>query len=75
MDIIYRMGGIDLSNNKYDGLTKYLVTGMIIGLFVGVAFSIIMRNNTFWAISSPGFGLSFGLLIADIIWCVKKWEK
>ncbi|MCR1175708.1 hypothetical protein NE167_01120 [Clostridium botulinum] len=66
---------IDLNNNKYNGLTQYLVIGMIIGLFVGVVSSIIMRNNTFFAISSPGFGLLFGLLIADIIWCVKKWEK
>ncbi|OPD19943.1 hypothetical protein AL710_12955 [Clostridium botulinum] len=64
-----------MNNNKYNGLTQYLVIGMIIGLFVGVVFSIIMRNNTFFAISSPGFGLSFGLLIADIIWCVNKWEK
>ncbi|APU59732.1 hypothetical protein WBZ18_01280 [Clostridium botulinum] len=64
-----------MNNNKYNGLTQYLVIGMIIGLFVGVVFSIIMRNNIFFAISSPGFGLSFGLLIADIIWCVKKWEK
>ncbi|MHB8034082.1 hypothetical protein CF069_09045 [Clostridium botulinum] len=64
-----------MNNNKYNGLTQYLVIGMIIGLFVGVVFSIIMRNNTFFVISSPGFGLSFGLLIADIIWCVKKWEK
>ncbi|EPS50006.1 membrane protein [Clostridium botulinum A1 str. CFSAN002368] len=36
-----------MNNNKYNGLTQYLVIGMIIGLFVGVVFSIIMRNNTF----------------------------
>ncbi|NFN87738.1 hypothetical protein FDF31_11860 [Clostridium sporogenes] len=61
-----------MNNNKYNGLTQYLVIGMIIGLFVGVVFSIIMRNNIFFVISSPGFGLLFGLLIADIVWCVKK---
>jgi hypothetical protein len=61
-----------LKNNKDNGLPKYLVIGMIIGLFVGVVFSIIMRNNTFFAISGTGFGLSFGLLIAVIIWGLKK---
>jgi len=61
-----------LNNNKDNGLSKYLVIGMIIGLFVGVVFSIIMRNNTFFAISGIGFGISFGILIAVIIWGLKK---
>ena len=74
-EIIDIIGGVDLNNNKYNGLERYLVFGMIIGLFIGVVFSLIMRNNTFFAISSPGFGLSLGLLIADITWCIKKWAK
>ncbi|AFS79072.1 hypothetical protein Curi_c20680 [Gottschalkia acidurici 9a] len=64
-----------MNNNKDNDLSKYLVIGMIIGLFVGVVFSIIMRNNTFFAISGTGFGLIFGLLIANIIWCLKKWTS
>lgn len=70
--IAYIIGGIDLKNSKDNGLSKYLVMGMIIGLFVGVVFSIIMRNNTFFAISGPGFGVSFGIIIAAIIWGLKK---
>ena len=61
-----------MNNNKDNDLSNYLVIGMIIGLFVGVVFSIIMSNNTFFAISGPGFGISFGLLIADIVWCIKN---
>ncbi|WP_026478855.1 hypothetical protein [Alkaliphilus transvaalensis] len=61
-----------MKNNKGDDLSQYLVTGMIIGLFVGSAFSIIMRNNTLLAINGTGFGLSFGLLIAVIVYGLKK---
>jgi len=61
-----------LDNNEDNGFSKYLVIGIIVGLFVGVVFSIIMKNNTFLAISGTGFGLSFGLLIAVIICGLKK---
>ncbi|MBU5677757.1 hypothetical protein KQI88_15160 [Alkaliphilus sp. MSJ-5] len=64
-----------MNNNKDNSLAEYLVIGMIIGSLVGVVFSIIMRNNTFFSISGTGFGLSFGLLIANIIWCVKNTTK
>lgn len=75
VEIIYIIGGIDLKNNKDNDLSNYLVIGMIIGLLVGVIFSIIMRDNIFFAISGTGFGISFGLLIADIIWCIKNQQN
>lgn len=62
-------------DSKDNDHATYIVTGMIIGLFLGVIFSIIMRNNTFFAISGTGFGLIFGLTIANIIWCLKKGQE
>ncbi|GAB6085174.1 hypothetical protein JCM11672_04460 [Alkaliphilus crotonatoxidans] len=61
-----------MNNNNDNSHSKYLVIGMMIGMFVGAVFSIIMRKNTFLSISGTGFGLSLGLLIANIIWCLKK---
>ena len=67
-------GGIQL-NNKDDMLSKYLVTGMIIGSLVGVIFSIFMRHNAFFSISGTGFGLILGLIIANITWSLKNTKK
>lgn len=74
-NLVYIVGGVKLNNNKDsedNEHAKYIVIGMIIGSFLGVIFSIIMRNNTFFSISGTGFGLIFGLSIAIIIWCLKK---
>ena len=77
-NLVYIVRGVKLNNNKDsedNDHAKYIVIGMIIGLFLGVIFSIIMRNNTFFAISGTGFGLVFGLSIANIIWCLKKGQE
>lgn len=77
-NLVYIVRGVKLNNNKDsedNDHAKYTVIGMIIGLFLGVIFSIIMRNNTFFAISGTGFGLIFGLSIANIIWCLKKGQE
>ena len=77
-NLVYIVRGVKLNNNKDsedNDHAKYIFIGMIIGLFLGVIFSIIMRNNTFFAISGTGFGLIFGLSIANIIWCLKKGQE
>lgn len=58
--------------NNSESFSKYISIGMIIGSFLGVIFSIAMRNNTFFSISGTGFGLLFGMLISIMIWGLKK---
>jgi len=69
---MYIIGGIYLNYNENNEHSKYIITGMIIGLFFGVLFSIIMKNNVFFSIASPGLGLSLGLLISNVIFALKK---
>lgn len=64
-----------MRNNKEKSLATYLSAGMATGALAGVviaALSATIWQNIFLAVSGTGFGLCFGLLIADIMWCLKK---
>ncbi len=51
---------------------------MSIGTLVGSVVSLLsatLWQNKFISVSGPGFGVYIGLLIADIIWCLKRHKE
>lgn len=57
-----------------NGLTNYMVRGMMIGLFVGTIISIFFSESTFISIAGGGFGLGLGMIVSIVIWGLKEKE-
>lgn len=66
----------DIKEKK--GLAFYIAFGMVMGALAGIIISILavlFFHSVFLAVAGTGFGICAGVLVADIIYCLRNKTK
>jgi F0F1-type ATP synthase assembly protein I len=64
-----------MDNLEEECLAYYIASGIAIGALVGILISIfvaLILHSMFLAVSGTGFGICAGVLVANIISCLKN---